>query len=531
MEYILSYLYYDWFSNKNYWFDKDAFNDLYLSENYFKLIKNFDLSNYTKQEILGAIILLDQIPRHHKRINNDYTNVFEYSKKAIFYSELAIKLHYDNLNIDELCFVYLPYRHINDVYYINIIINKFINIYKNSNNNYVKSRAKKFIYNTLNNIYEYNNLIAIKKIRNNYCFNLDILENKTLNLINNKSIKDTYVYKEILNSYLNLKNNSVIIVSISGGVDSNLALFVLKHINSLYKNKMIKIIPIHINYANRIVSNEEMNFVNYYCYLNDFKLISRTISEINRNKCVNSNTLRTMYEDITKKIRFSIYEYGLNFSKDVYVLLGHNKDDCFENIITNISSRKNYDNLSGMTTFTKTDKLILWRPMLNIYKDCIIETALLYNIPFLKDSTPSWSMRGKIRNTIKKDLISLKNDNDIIETFFELKNYLLESHNIINTVIIGDLISKLNYTYTPKLTNITVIYNKHEINCLKYYNICFIFFKKINISISSKTIKEFIYFIKKKKNTKIYINKNIYINKKFTSENENFLEFFINETN
>ena len=57
-----------------------------------------------------------------------------------------------------------------------------------------------------------------------------------------ESIKDTYVYKEILNSYLNLKNNSVIIVSISGGVDSNLALFVLKHINSLYKNKMIKII-------------------------------------------------------------------------------------------------------------------------------------------------------------------------------------------------------------------------------------------------------------------------------------------------
>ena len=101
MEYILSYLYYDWFGNKNYWFDKDTFNDLYLSENYFKLIKNFDLSNYTKQEIIGAIILLDQIPRHHKRINNDYTNVFEYSKKAIFYSELAIKLHYDNLNIDD----------------------------------------------------------------------------------------------------------------------------------------------------------------------------------------------------------------------------------------------------------------------------------------------------------------------------------------------------------------------------------------------------------------------------------------------
>jgi tRNA(Ile)-lysidine synthetase-like protein len=325
----------------------------------------------------------------------------------------------------------------------------------------------------------------------------------------------------VKNEFLKIPKDAKIIVSLSGGVDSIVALNI---ISKLTKN----VIAVHINYDNRIESADELDFVNYYTNKLDIKLFYRTITEIKREQCLH-NGLRDIYENITKKIRIDMYNRLAD--ENTYVLLGHNKDDCFENIITNISSRKNYDNLSGMTTFTKTDKMILWRPMLNIYKDCIIETALLYNIPFLKDSTPSWSMRGKIRNTIKKDLISLKNDNDIIETFFELKNYLLESNNVINTVIIGDLISKLNYTYTPKLTNITVIYNKHEINCLKYYNICFIFFKKINISISSKTIKEFIYFIKKKKNTKIYINKNIYINKKFTSENENFLEFFINETN
>ena len=48
-----------------------------------------------------------------------------------------------------------------------------------------------------------------------------------------------------------------------------------------------------------------------------------------------------------------MYNYALNYSKDVYVFLGHNKDDCFENIITNIINKKNYENLSGMMKFTK----------------------------------------------------------------------------------------------------------------------------------------------------------------------------------
>ena len=38
MSYILSELYYDWFNNENYWFDKNLNNDIYLTRKYYKYI-------------------------------------------------------------------------------------------------------------------------------------------------------------------------------------------------------------------------------------------------------------------------------------------------------------------------------------------------------------------------------------------------------------------------------------------------------------------------------------------------------------
>ena len=534
MSYILSELYYEWFGNPQYWFDKKISNDIYLTNKYFNYINKIYLENNLKQEIIGAIILLDQIPRHQNRILQNSLNIDYYSSKAIFYSELAIKLYGNKLNIAELCFIYLPYRHILDIDKIKYIIYRFINIYKyTTTTEYNKNLAKKYIINTLNNIYIYYNKFFIKiselsNITNNINFNLNILENNNMNIINDNNLINNDIYKEIYNSYIKLKKNSTIIVSISGGVDSNVVLYIITKINDINKDKNIKIIPIHIDYNNRNCCDDELKFVQYYCHINNTKLIYRKISEINRNQCNNSNTLRSIYEDITKKIRFDMYKYGFKYSKDVYVLLGHNKDDCFENIITNISAKKNYNNLSGMNMFTNIDNLVLWRPMLNIYKKNIIDFALKYNIPFLKDSTPKWSMRGKIRDNIKKELINLNNTYDTIDNFFALKDYLYISNDIINNVIINNLVNKLNYSYLDNLIYISVIYNNYEVNSFNYFIKFFLFFAKINIKISNKTIKEFINFINKKNNTKFFINKDAYINKNFNDINDKILEFYIN---
>ena len=244
MSYILSELYYDWFNNENYWFDKKLNNDIYLTRKYYKYVNKIYLENNLKQELIGAIILLDQIPRHYKRLNDNKLKVNYYSAKATLYSELVIKLYEKVLNIDELCFIYLPYRHIYDTDKIQFIINKFINIYKcESSDEYTKKRVKKYILNTLNNFYKYGNNIFISKsyqssISNIINFDLNILENKSININNNDNMLIyNNIYNEIYNSYVELKNNSIIIVSISGGVDSNVALYIINKINNKNKNK------------------------------------------------------------------------------------------------------------------------------------------------------------------------------------------------------------------------------------------------------------------------------------------------------
>ena len=214
MSYILSELYYDWFNNENYWFDKNLNNDIYLTRKYYKYLDKIYLENNLKQELIGAIILLDQIPRHYNRLNNDKLKVNYYSKKATLYSELVIKLYGKLLNIDELCFIYLPYRHIYDTDNIKFIIHTFINIYKcNLNDEYTKKRAKKYIFNTLNNFYKFGNNLFISKsyqedIKNIINFDLNILENKSININDNDNdnmLIYNNIYNEIYNSYVKLK--------------------------------------------------------------------------------------------------------------------------------------------------------------------------------------------------------------------------------------------------------------------------------------------------------------------------------------
>lgn len=93
-----------------------------------------------------------------------------------------------------------------------------------------------------------------------------------------------------------------------------------------------------INYNNRDTSDDEVEIVNYFCKKIGIDLWVRKIDEINK-----INNDRNFYENITKRIRFLSYEF---LNRDI--ILGHNRDDCYENIITNIDKKRSFDNLLGM---------------------------------------------------------------------------------------------------------------------------------------------------------------------------------------
>lgn len=450
---IYKHLYNEWFEEKNRacWFNSNKINDIYLSNKYFNsnnllddieiIISNID----SKESGIGAILLYDQISRHHNRISqidlNYYTNI------AAQISNYILTKNY-KLSAYDICFIYLPYRHLYDLNKFNIIIKNIINLYINSNSNSDKQIYKKFIIASINKMYKYKNKKIIET-----AFNPDTTA-KSIIYDNWQDFSKILYYTPIifnLNIRLNddlvssfkkeLKyiSNENIIVSLSGGVDSNVALFLIKHFNINNNN----IIAVHINYNNRDECGGELEFVKTYCNLLNIKLIYRTIDEINRPDCHN-NGLRETYETLTRNIRYDMYKQICNtFETKSIIMMGHNKDDCFENILTNINLKKNYNNLIGMNRLSIIDDITFWRPLLDIDKKTIINYAINSQIPFLEDSTPKWSSRGKIRDVVRPALKHY--DDNIVSSFFELNTIMKNNNDMIDIYVIPNILKKFLY--------------------------------------------------------------------------------------
>jgi len=516
-------LYHEWFGNPDYWFSKNKINDNYLCCKYLRYIEKtkqlYEYKEiYSKETLISCVIILDQIPRHYKRLGNEI-DVDYYSEKAAKFSDYILSIYNTNiLTYDELCFLYLPYRHLKRIEKIYEIINIFIKLYKKADD-INKAKYKRYIYATLNNIYkDINNksLTNYLQPKSWHELNKDIFEKQSIDLcIAEYNIHENIIYNTICREYIKLNERSKIVVSLSGGVDSIVALYILSKITD-------NLVAVHINYNNRKESHDELDFVNYYCDYLGVKLVYRTIKEIKRDDCLH-NGLRDMYEDITKKIRYDMYNLQKE-GDDIYVLLGHNKDDCFENIITNITNKSCYDNLCGMETLKIIDDINFWRPMLNIKKKDIIEFANINNIPYLFDSTPKWSVRGKIRDNLRPVICSLKNNSDILdesqlEGFFCLTEHIKETNNIINDVIIRNLVDKIK-SVNNKLVGLFCI---NDLYTLRYKSIMKTFLGELNIKISNKTLCDLVdyinRFILKSKENYFILNKSNKIIIKNTCDN------------
>ena len=540
--YILNELYDEWFSNRDYWFSKNSKIDVYLCDKYYKYIEStsYIYESYKKnplffdnKTIIAYIILLDQISRHFKRVYDTNIDIVEFSRKAVNFSNILLYNNkQDIFTIDELSFIYLPYRHFKDIDKIYEIISIYIELYEKANTE-DKLKCRRYLQATLNNIYKDINLLSMKinkRVKSWEYINKDILDPRCLEDNKIVSVLSPIIHENMLNEIEKLKDGSTIIVSLSGGVDSMVALYLCKYIKDTYNSNKIKnIIAIHINYNNRTHSGDELDFVNYYCNKLGIKLYLRTIKEISRNNCLH-NGLRDLYEDITKNIRYDMYR--LNIKNDrTYILLGHNKDDCFENVITNILNKSNYNNLCGMEVLKEIEGMMFWRPLLSIEKRHILDCANINKIPYLYDSTPTWSVRGKIRDTVRPSLLLLKNnegieDNSIIDSFFYLRDYIANTQDIFNELIIKNLISKIKYMDAENSRKYITEYSKTEMLSLKYIVIAKIFFSKLNIRYSHKAIKDFCEYIgtfdtlsKTQQGRKFILSKSCIIDIKINSKN------------
>ena len=478
-----------WFLNKEIWFNSTPQDDELIYKRFYKLFANNPKNDFKKTDndyiYLDYILLYDQITRHIARLKSDDTIIKKYQMESLEYANYLIdSKKYLNFKPIEICFILLPLRHTFELKNLE----KVLNIIKTLIKDIPDEAFIRFYHATINSLIKYKTPIMIK-------YNSDINKYKHLLCtsctfdINKVNYDNPIIDKDIVEEFKKHVKNKKVTISLSGGSDSMVAAFILKKLN-------YDVNAIMINYNNRDTSDGEVEIVNYFCKKIGIDLWVRKIDEINK-----INNDRNFYENVTKRIRFLSYEF---LNRDI--ILGHNRDDCYENIITNIDKKRSFDNLLGMNVSSVQSNINIIRPLLYYLKSDIINIANKNNIPYLYDSTPKESERGKIRDTLVPYINSYnKNFLDRMLGMAERFKDIYESYNILimnNTKFVEKVLDD------KKVIEVLFLYCKD----IDYWKLIF---NKLNFEYSVdipslKSIKNFIKYLDKLNCKKIILSKNFY---------------------
>ena len=141
--------------------------------------------------------------------------------------------------------------------------------------------------------------------------------------------------KRFLLERLEDNNTTKLVCSLSGGVDSVvLTYLVARLLRTTPALKNLSLEGVHIDYGNRDTSGAEAGFVRAYAAWLGVPLWLRSIDVLQKR---DDNVERAAYESVTRDARFWTYEEACG--SDGVVLLGHNRDDTFENLFANINRR------------------------------------------------------------------------------------------------------------------------------------------------------------------------------------------------
>lgn len=480
---IMDELYSFWFSEiaRAHWFDQsDSFDEL-IKDKYTTLLENHELIDpigkitvaTNEKSFVATVILHDQIPRHIYR--NDRNKINSYLELIVCY--VIKNMHMlSKLNASEFSFALMPLRHTNNFNIISFVLEETWARIKLNNDEL--DQYKRFLEATYKRYIKFNNDSSnLKHHTPMFQATVNMYDQMKYAYLDTKckEYKQLQKINQMNNIYTTIKmfvekiKIEECIISLSGGVDSMVLSYCLATLGILVK-------AVHINYANRPECDEEEQIVIRWCSQIGIDCYIRRIDEIKRKECMDHN-LRELYETYTKDIRFNAYK---NVSNKMFVFLGHNKDDCFENILTNIVSKSHHENLQGMESLSTISEITFTRPMLTIDKKDIYYFADEHHIPFFVDSTPSWSQRGIIRDIVRP---ALEQWNDkMIDSMFDLSQVVQSLMKFMSNSCdkIVDEIKKEN-KLVMQIDNI----NFDQM----YWNEIFL---KLNIRISTKALYNFI---------------------------------------
>ena len=266
-----------------------------------------------------------------------------------------------------------------------------------------------------------------------------------------------------------IKNNEPLILATSGGPDS---MCLLNLLLSLKDEKKLNIICAHVNHNLRKESKEEAEMVKNFCLSNN---ITYEYTEINGYK---GNT-----ENYARQKRYTFFENLIKKYNAKYLLTAHHGDDLMETILMRLSRGTSLDGFKGFSRISKRENYIVYRPLIHVTKDEILNYVKENDIPYAIDKTNSEDKYT--RNRFRKYILPpLKNENkEVHRNFLKLSETLEAYDNHINKEI-------------KKL--LPIIYKNNKLNVELFNQNDRIIKQKILYNILDKIYKENINLIKDK---------------------------------
>ena len=355
-----------------------------------KLISDLFFSyKWQSENIIGQIIYLDQFSRHFCRsghITESEVERLRHCAADILRHNLDLIKDFDEI---EIIFALMPFKHIQHYNFIFVCIydlwlptDKKIIDFLDLQKFYIDTYKKAFTLDTVRNT-----LITEHKI---FPYDASLICDYYPELYTSSDWNPLVAADDKLLPLL--KPDRKVIVSLSGGVDSMVMLTLLKY------NK-VNVSAVHIMYGNRKESEHEYSLLAEFCAKLNVPLFVYRIKWLKRGEVD-----RQFYEDMTRQLRFAAYR--VVSEEEPCVLMGHIKDDVVENIWTNIAHCHHLENLKKMEAEEVQLGVRIMRPLLTVDKADIYKTSELLGIPYFKNTTPSWSNRGKFREHFHKATVA-----------------------------------------------------------------------------------------------------------------------------
>ncbi|EQC36061.1 hypothetical protein SDRG_06796 [Saprolegnia diclina VS20] len=238
-------------------------------------------------------------------------------------------------------------------------------------------------------------------------------------------------------------------ISLSGGVDSMVIAYLLVKLAPRYNN--FKVVAVHIDYKNRAESTAEANYVEEWCKPLGIECYVRRIDE-----CQRATTKREEYERISRDIRYTTYAEVMARHSIPGMCVGHHRGDVQENVISNMMKGQSLLGLNGMSTCSSVNGVRIWRPLLAIDKDAIFDFAHVFGVPYMKDTTPQWSTRGKLRRQLMPLLHEMYGAG-YLNNLSNLGQEATECASVLETMLLGPVLLTVQHSALAVWIDLTLL--------------------------------------------------------------------------